>query len=307
VNSLGSETTVSVKGRSSVKRLIVNADGFGFGPGATRAIFEAVAAGGPITSVSVNANFPDAERLGEFVGRFPHISVGVHINPIVGRPCLPRDKVPSLLNENGSFLGRGFARAWRTGLIAPAVLELELGEQIHRVKEIARRNFTHIDSHQNSHLSYFRLFVRLARHWNIPFIRTNASLIGLEARHPWKARARTYVLRPYVLAAHVYRCAQMRWAKREGLRMADRLVTVGYAGVGNKSQVGNWERILQNLPAGTYEIYCHPAHPDDVLRSWASYVEPRLQELEILRNAHLRDVAVSEGVRLVSFLQLLEA
>lgn len=70
---------MSVQGEDSVRRLIVNADGFGFGPGATQAIFEAVAASGPITSVSVNANFPDAERLGEFVKQFPHISVGVHV------------------------------------------------------------------------------------------------------------------------------------------------------------------------------------------------------------------------------------
>lgn len=302
----GSETAVTAGGKISVKRLIVNADGFGFGPGATQAIFDAVAGGGPISSVSVNANFPDAERLREFVDRFPRISVGVHVNPIVGQPCLPREKVPSLIGADGSFLGRGFARAWRRGRISPAELELELGEQIRRIQEIAGRNLTHLDSHQNSHLSYFRLFVQLARRWNIPFARTNASLIGLEAPRPWKARARAYVTHPQVWAAHVYRRAQMRWAQKQGLRMADRLVTVGYAGVGNKSQVGNWERIFRNLPAGTHEIYCHPAYPDDVLRSLASYVEPRRLELEVLRTTHLRDVALSEGVRLVSFLDLLE-
>lgn len=304
---MGAETPVRAGKTSSIRRLIVNADGFGFGPGATQGIFEAVAGGGPITSVSVNANFPDAERLAEFVERFPTVSVGVHVNPIVGKPCLPREKVPTLLDENGFFRGSRFSAALRSGRVSPEELELELDEQIRRVHAVAGRNLTHLDSHQNSHLGYFRLFVRLALRWNIPFVRTNASMIGLEARNPRLARVGAYLRKPHVLAAHLFRRAQMQWAARQGLLMADRLVTVGYAGVGNKSRAENWERILRNLPAGTSEIYCHPAHPDETLRSLATYVEPRRQELEVLRSTHLRDVARSEGVRLVSFLEVAEA
>ena len=44
---------------SSRKRLIVNADGFGFGPGATQGIIDALREGKFITSVSVNANFAE--------------------------------------------------------------------------------------------------------------------------------------------------------------------------------------------------------------------------------------------------------
>ena len=43
---------------------MVNADGFGFGPGATQGVFDALA-GGFISSVSVNANFPEATRVEE--------------------------------------------------------------------------------------------------------------------------------------------------------------------------------------------------------------------------------------------------
>ncbi len=129
-----------------LRRLIVNADGFGFGPGATQGILDAIAGGGPITSVSVNANFPEVSRLEELVQKYPHISIGVHVNPIAGRPCLAREKVPSLLDKDGFLRGNGFARAWRRGLISPSELESELDEQIRQVKQMAKDKMTHLDS-----------------------------------------------------------------------------------------------------------------------------------------------------------------
>jgi predicted glycoside hydrolase/deacetylase ChbG (UPF0249 family) len=103
---------------------------------------------------------------------------------------------------------------------------------------------------------------------------------------------------------HVYRRVQMRSARKGGMKLADRLVTVGYAGTGNKSNSGNWERILRNLPEGTYEIYCHPAHPDEVLQRWTAYCEPRRKELEILRSPALRRSATAQGIHLISFFDL---
>lgn len=291
---------------TSERRLIVNADGFGFGPGATRGILDALGGGGPITSVSVNANFPDAEWTRELVAGHPGISVGVHVNPIVGAPCLPAARIPSLVGSDGLLRGRDFSRSWRKGRILSSELDAELDEQIRRVRGWAGDRLTHLDSHQNSHLSYFPLFLSLARRWRIPFIRTNASVICLEAKRPRSARLLAYGRRPHVWFGHLYRRLQMRAARRAGLRMADRLITVGYAGTGNKAVEQNWVRLLENLPPGTSEIYCHPAYPDRVLRRWAKYTEPRAGELEILCRPKLRDLAGSLGIRLVSFLDLVE-
>jgi predicted glycoside hydrolase/deacetylase ChbG (UPF0249 family) len=78
-------------------------------------------------------------------------------------------------------------------------------------------------------------------------------------------------------------------------------VTVGYAGTGNKASPDNWLRILQNLPPGTHEIYCHPAYPDETLRRWSYYCEDRAAELAILRRPDLREAAYKLGVEIVSF------
>jgi predicted glycoside hydrolase/deacetylase ChbG (UPF0249 family) len=96
----------------------------------------------------------------------------------------------------------------------------------------------------------------------------------------------------------------MRRAAAAGLKLADRLVTVGYAGVGNKARRENWIAVFRNLPQGTSEIYCHPAHPDEVLAKWASYVQPRAEELRVLSDPGLRSTAVGLGVELISFADL---
>jgi len=285
---------------SGARRLIVNADGFGFGQGATRGIFEALD-GEFVSSVSVNANFPEAERVTDLVKSFPRVSVGVHLNPMVGRPCLPPERIPSLVGTDGLFHGPKFPGLLRRGKIVREELEAELREQIRRVAELAGSRLTHLDSQGNRHLSYLALFLELARNSGVRRMRNNASSICLESRRPRWSRLKVYLTRPHIWLAHRYRKYQMHKARLAGMRMADSLVTVGYAGRGNKANPENWIRILRNLPAGTHEIYCHPAYPDETLRRWSDYQEDRARELEILRSPRLRDEADRAGVKLVSF------
>jgi predicted glycoside hydrolase/deacetylase ChbG (UPF0249 family) len=285
----------------ALKRLIVNADGFGFGAGATQGIFDAIGEGQFISSVSVNANFPEAERLRELVRIFPHVSVGVHLNPMVGRPCLPPRDVSSLVAADGIFQGERFLELLRRGEIAFAELEAEFDAQIGKARELAGNRLTHLDSQGNYHLRYLGLFLRLARKWDLKRMRNNASLICLEAAKPRLARLKVYLTKPHVWLAHQYRKYQMLKARATGMRMADKLVTVGYAAHGNKTNPLNWARVLRNLPAGTYEIYCHPAYPDATLERWASYRDDRARELAILRNHDLRDTAREFNVDIISF------
>ena len=286
---------------SAFRRLIVNADGFGFGAGATQGIFDAISEGNFISSVSVNANFPDVGRVRELVTKFPHLSVGVHLNPMVGGPCLPTEHVPSLVGPDGCFHGERFLPLLRRRVIVSAELEVELDAQIAMVKEFAGERLTHIDSQANAHLNYLDLFLKLARKWGLRRMRNNASVICLEAPRPRLVRLGVYLRKPHVWLAHRYRRYQMAKARAVGMRMADRLVTVGYAAMGNKTTLHNWLRILQNLPAGTNEIYCHPAYPDDTLRRWSYYRDDRAAELAILRQPELREAAQKLGVEIVSF------
>jgi predicted glycoside hydrolase/deacetylase ChbG (UPF0249 family) len=283
------------------RRLIVNADGFGFGGGATQGILDAIREGGFISSISVNANFPEVQHVRTLVAQFPEISVGVHLNPLAGRPCLPSSQVPSLVDSQGFFFNAKFLKLLRRGKISFTELEAEFDAQIARVKLLAGDRLTHLDSQGNSHLNYFDLFLKLAKKWQLQRMRNNASLICLEAPAPGSSRLKTYLRHPHVWLMHLYRKRQMRKAQAAGMRMADMLITVGYAGTGNKADYENWQRILRNLPDGTFEIYCHPAYPDETLRRWSYYYDERRRELEILRSRQLRQLATNLGIELVTF------
>jgi predicted glycoside hydrolase/deacetylase ChbG (UPF0249 family) len=288
----------------SPKRLIVNADGFGFGSGATQGIIDAIRLGGFISSVSVNANFSDVCRVRDLVEEFPHISVGVHLNSLAGRPCLPLSAVRSLVGSDGCFHGDQFLPLLRRGRINANELQAEFDAQIATVHAYAGERLTHIDSQENTHLYYLELFLSLAHKWRLSRMRNNASLICLESERPAWSRFNVYLRRPQIWLAHRYRDYQMHRARSAGMRMADSLVTVGYPGLGNKTVFENWLRVLQNLPRGTHEIYCHPAYPDETLRRWAVYCDERALELSVLRQPALRDAAHLWNVNIIGFDQL---
>jgi len=283
------------------KKLIVNADGFGFGAGATQGIIDAIGEGRFISSVSVNANFPDVSRVRDLIREFPNISVGVHLNPMVGRPCLPPESVSSLVRKDGCFHESQFVRLLQDGRVVLDELQAEFEAQVERVRQYAGDRLTHIDSQENTHLHYFELFLRVARSCKLRRMRTNASLICLEAEWPRCSRLKAYARRPHVWLAHRYRRYQMWRARARGMRMADYLVTVGYSDSGNKTQLQNWLRVLRNLPSGTHEIYCHPAYPDATLRRWSTYCDERARELAILRDKQLCNMARASGVETVGF------
>jgi predicted glycoside hydrolase/deacetylase ChbG (UPF0249 family) len=283
------------------RRLIINADGFGFGPGATQGILDAIRRGRFISSVSVNANFPEVCRLRDLINEFPEISVGVHLNPMVGRPCLPVSSVPTLVGSEGFFHEERFFALLRSGAINLKELQCEFDAQIQMAREYAGNRLTHVDSQENSHLSYLNLFLSTAQRWGLQRMRNNASLICLESDSPFRSRTKVYSHQPSLWLGHRYRKYQMCKARVAGMRMADRLVTVGYTGCGNKAVLENWLRILRNLPPGTNEIYCHPAYPDETLRRWSTYCDNRKGEFETLCHPELRDAARRSNIEIISF------
>ncbi|MGD0229049.1 MAG: ChbG/HpnK family deacetylase [Syntrophorhabdales bacterium] len=286
------------------RRLIINGDGFGFTYGINLALFEAAAASA-ITSVSVNSNFQAANQTPLFQATFPHISIGVHLNPVVGKPIsLPRE-VPSLLNPEGEFWGRQFLPRLRRGYIRKDELVVELTRQVEKVLRMGVP-VTHLDSHQNSHLHpcFFSTFVKIAKETGVSKIRAPRHRIDLECERPIPRAALHYSTHPQTAMTHFYTLCLARIARRSGLKMADRLVSVGHGNGGTKADAGVWCLIAKNLPTGTSEIYCHPGHPDDALRRHAVYVEERRRERSILLSPGFPEIWARSKIDLISFHQL---
>ena len=82
--------------------LIINADDLGYSPTVNRAIADMFAAG-LVTSTSLLVNQPHSEAGAALARRLPRLSVGVHLNLSRGRPILPSEQVPSLVDEEGKL------------------------------------------------------------------------------------------------------------------------------------------------------------------------------------------------------------
>ncbi len=291
----------------AARRLIVNADGFGFAFGVNRGIEEAVA-GGVVHSTSCVVNFPAIEALGDFAARHPHVSAGVHFNLSVGRPVSDPAHVRTLVDADGVLLGDRLPRRLVSGAVDREELRRELRAQ---VEVMVRQGVppTHWDGHQNKHLfpPFFQDALAVAREAGIRRMRTPQRWVfpADRATEPRPAAlARYYRAHPRRIATHTYGRALAAWARHAGMRTADRLVSPVQAEATGKWLLDTWLRIVERLPAGMSEVYCHPGYADDTLRAHARYVEEREIEIGILTSRELRDTIAAERVELASFRDL---
>lgn len=287
------------------KYLIVNADGYGFTRGINRGIEEAVARG-IITSMSVNANFDPIDDLPAFVRAYPHISVGVHVNPVVGRPVSDPKEVASLVDAQGNFHYKTFAHRLMHKQINLEELSHELSKQIERVRAMGVQ-ISHLDSHQNQHLypPYFNVFIDLLHKHGVACMRTHAHYVPADSPRLWLDRWLFYVTQPKRLPTHLWTRWEMLQARRRGALMADRLLST--SDTGHKAELPRWLQLLRNVPEGWCEVFCHPAYPDDELRKWATYVEPRRKEIDVMTCRETKEEIARQGIELKTFHDLYRA
>src|SRR5450432_2888728 len=98
----------------AMRRLIVNADDFGYTSGVNRAIVEAHTRG-VVTSSTLMANGPAFAEAVSFAKNIPKLGVGCHVVLTDGEPVLGLEKIPSLTHSHTfrdgmkSFVARAIA------------------------------------------------------------------------------------------------------------------------------------------------------------------------------------------------------
>lgn len=285
------------------RRLIINADGFGFTFGNNSAIFDTIRAG-TVKSISVNTTFPAIADVDRVVAEHPGVSIGIHFNLAVGRPASDPALVSSLVGPDGNFLDARWKKALLTGLIKPDHIRRELTAQLNI---LLQRGIvpTHWDGHRNQHLFpiYFDIAMDVARHAGIERMRTNHHHLFLGDNSDLSAVY--YARHPDRWLRHRATSLWMIRGRLAGFRMADRMITPIVAGPDTrKTDRRMWEALFRRLPAGTYEIYCHPGYVDDDLRRHAKYVDEREAEALVLSDPSLAVAARSAGVELISFFEV---
>ena len=236
------------------KRVVVNADDFGFSPGITEGILRAHREG-IVTSTTLAANLPDAERAAARLAEAPGLGVGVHLNACQGPP----------LSQAGEALAEtdGLMRFTATGLILaclrrPALVdavEAEFDAQIRRVLEWGVRP-THLDSHRHSHAwpPIFRRVVRLARTYGITCVRRVREVLP---PGPWPAASAKQRAVARLLNAFDAVNAAACGGASGGARV---WATTGTWGIAYTGRIGAafLAQAAHAVRAGTTEIMVHP-------------------------------------------------
>lgn len=285
------------------KRLIINADGYGFTYGNNRGILEVLVAG-VVRSISVNSNFPAVEEIKLVAERFPDVSTGIHLNLSVGKPVCDPAEISSLVDESGHFWYRQFPKKALLGKLRTGHIRKELHAQIERLKSFGIK-ISHWDSHQDRHLypPFFKAALEVAAKHNIKKMRNHRRWLYSDQADATRKRLRFHLTHPRRFASFLYCRALMRYAKARGMQMADYFLSPG-AGYGGREKPDTWRKIFQFLPAGTSEVTCHPGYPDETLREYATMIDNRVKEVEALRDKSLLQAAKDFGVELINFWQL---
>jgi chitin disaccharide deacetylase len=265
------------------QRLIITADDYGLCDSVNQAIEECLSAGS-VRATCVMANMPDYRAAESLRRKFPQTSLGIHLNVTQGKPVLPCEQIPSLLNGNGSFCKPSeFRRRWWAGRVKLNELQAELRAQFDRLVEITGP-LDFWNTHQNSHVfpGLFHAFVNLGRELKIPAMRCHRRMTVPHGSTPLRYNLKhpQYWLKGQVIS---WLCLQ---AQSRGTIMPDaRLYTPGFTGTRE-----SLEKVIENIPwhkvRRAVEIVTHPATAVNG-KLFGELTESRVREYKILRDPTL--------------------
>jgi len=241
-----------------------------------------------LTDASLMVGGAAAADAVERARRNPGLRVGLHLVVIEGPAALPPDRVPALVGADGWFPSEQFRIGVRYAANSTArqLLAAEIDAQF---AAFAATGLTlaHADAHKHMHLHPVvgRLLLRIGR------------LYGL-------ARVRVPYEPPSVMAALGERptvgaramAAWTRWlriaARRAGVTTDDAVFGLAWSGHMTPERV---QRVVRALPAGSSEIYLHPATRRDALLTRLMPEYEHEAELAALLDPGVREAIAAIG------------
>src|SRR3954447_2683112 len=189
----------------------------------------------------------------------PTLGVGCHVVLVDGRPVLPPDDVPSLVEKHtgcfpsslAAFLARLF-----TGRVRSAEIESEAAAQIALLQDAGLR-LTHIDTHKHTHMfpPVLEPLLRAARKAGIGAVRN-------PFEPEWAVRVTPRA--PVTRAVEVFALRRLgpffgRLIARGNVTTTDGTIAVAGTGI---LDAGVVRSLLRELPEGTWELVTHPGYND---------------------------------------------
>jgi chitin disaccharide deacetylase len=234
---------------------VVTADDFGLAPEVNAAV-ELAHQQGILTAASLMVTGAAAADAVACARRLPSLRVGLHLVLVDGNPVLPRESVPDLIGSDGRFrvdLPRlGLEICARPSLRAQVRAEIEAQFAAYRKTGLA---LDHVNAHKHFHLHpvVASEIIAIGPRYGMRALRVPREPAGVLAQVETGAAADPIYFTPWA-----------RWlarrARRAGLRASDAVFGLAWSGAMSAARV---EGLLRHLPAGSSEIYLHPAISDD--------------------------------------------
>jgi hopanoid biosynthesis associated protein HpnK len=244
---------VSVRYDMGVKRLIVTADDFGMSAAVNEAVEDAhrngiLSAGSLMVAGDAAADAVARARL------LPRLGVGLHLVLVDGKPVLPPEQLPDLVDGTGRFPNAPAMLGARIYFRAAArrQAEMEIRAQLAAFRETGLA-LDHVNGHHHFHLHPVirDVLLRVAPEYGIRAIRVPREA----AWHSWRAAGDR--LWPRAVNQAMLRTGKLRrQLRRAGIAHNDWQLGLSDTGAMDAVRSG---KLLARLPDGVTEIYFHPA------------------------------------------------
>ena len=265
-----------------MKKLVVNADDFGFTRDVNAGIVEAHV-NGILTATTLMANglaFDDAVRLAK---DYPTLDVGVHLVLVQGKSLASGLPLPTTVNELVSAIMRRRIRPYD-----------ELKPQIERIVR-AGIGPTHLDTHKHTHLipQVLDATAQLSEEFGVRWVRRPFDFPLSGGGHvPWFVRLMSNCMGGLRGRFH-------STLSRRGCRVTDHFAGFQMTG---RFRTEELVSLLRRLPDGITEFMCHPGRCTDELRCMPTRLkESREEELKALIAPEVRAALAEKGVELVRY------
>ncbi|MEG3124571.1 hopanoid biosynthesis-associated protein HpnK [Sphingomonas sp. GB1N7] len=224
------------------RHLIVTADDFGAALCVNEAVEQAHRSG-ILTAASLMVS---GDAAADAVGRaraMPSLGVGLHLVLVEGRPTLPPERLPDLVDTSGNFSANMVRTAFAIALkpAARRQLRAEIEAQFAAFAATGLA-LDHVNAHKHFHLH--------------PMIAT--AVIEIGKRHGMKS-VRAPIERGTPGIEHWWATRLQSRLRREGMLVPDQVVGLAWTGAFDTDRM---RAALTALPPGLTEIYTHPATQD---------------------------------------------
>ena len=255
------------------RRLIVNADDFGFSSSVNAAVIRAHREG-ILTTASLMVNEPGFAEAVQLARENPRLGVGLHLTFLMGHAALPPEKIPGLVNGRGEFpdnpVGTGMDYFFKRDL------REQLRAEIHAQFEKFRATgltLDHVNGHLHMHLHpvIFQILMQDADALRITHLRLTREPFWLDV--PLAAGNRLY------RASHAAIYLFLSWSARTALRRKVIAHTQYVFGLLQNARVDETyvQKLLTVLPPGDSELYSHPSL-DKFKHEFDALISPRVRE-----------------------------